>query len=188
VRSQVGELRKDMTDTDTAIRSDLDRTNTTTSEAMNQADAAARGADLARRLALGDAEFREAGRYRVYFAFDSDKLDEETLSTLDRIANEISKNPQYLVGLYGFADPTGSEAYNLQLGQRRAQAALRYLAGQSLVAFSRFQAISYGKTPPESERVGLGEGAQQRQVLILLAERVPRGEKREELSETRTAF
>ena len=53
--------------------------------------------------------------------------------------------PGALVTVEGFADPSGSAAYNMQLGQRRAQAVQEYLATSGGFGADRLKAVSYGE-------------------------------------------
>lgn len=175
VRKQVDQLRVEGAQSDSTLRGLVDQTRTAADQAALRANQAAAAADTAHQLALGDSEFREAGRYRVYFAFNSAELGDAARSTLDQVAQEVQKDPRYMVGLYGFADPMGPDAYNLALGARRAQAVERYLVGNDLVQLARFQVVSFGETPPTAEAGSLGTGKEMRQVLVLLAERVPGG-------------
>jgi peptidoglycan-associated lipoprotein len=183
VRKQVGDLRTEVTGADTSLRTDVDQARTAADQAMDAANRASGAADAVRGLALGDADYREAGRYRVYFDFNSDQLSDESRATLDRVADDLAKNPQYYVGLYGFTDERGPDAYNLTLGMRRATAVQRYLLGRNTAEFVRYQVASFGETAPDTEKGGLGEGKQQRQVLILLAERVARSGELQHLSQ-----
>jgi outer membrane protein OmpA-like peptidoglycan-associated protein len=185
VRSQVGDLRQETDDKNAALRADLEQVRGDGARALAAAGDAGALADQSRLLALGNVDFREAARFQVYFAFNSAELDEAAKASLDQAAGELEKNPQYLAELYGFCDPRGSEAYNLQLGQRRASAVLRYLASRAPAQLPRYNAISFGETPPDMERAAWGdEYTQQRQVLLVLAERIPASEKRETLTQT----
>ena len=51
------------------------------------------------------------------------------------------------VTVYGHADSTGPEDYNMQLSQRRSLSVANYLAAQG-VAADRLQAVGYGETDP----------------------------------------
>lgn len=84
---------------------------------------------------------------RVYFAFDSSKLDPDNQTTLDRQAQWLQKYQQVPVQVAGNCDDRGTEEYNLALGQRRANAARDYLAARG-VNPSRVETISFGKDRP----------------------------------------
>ena len=63
--------------------------------------------------------------------------------------------PDALITVEGFTDTSGNEAYNLDLGQRRAQAVADYLGANTPVAESRLRAVSYGEN---TERLVMPEG------------------------------
>lgn len=68
----------------------------------------------------------------VYFAFDSAELSGETVAALVDAANLTDEIGASTVTISGYADRSGSEAYNMALSQRRAEAVaaeLRNLLG-----------------------------------------------------------
>ena len=71
--------------------------------------------------------------------------------------------------IQGHTDATGSDAYNLKLGEARAEAVRRYLNKQG-VALNRMSTISYGKSEPvESNKTKEGRAKNRRVVVIVLA-------------------
>lgn len=76
-----------------------------------QGPAGARGADLVWRQ-FGDVRF-EVGKADLR-PFDADKVSE--------LAAYLKQNPTFRVELEGFADPRGSDAYNMKLSSRRVNA------------------------------------------------------------------
>ncbi|MGH8608867.1 MAG: OmpA family protein [Gammaproteobacteria bacterium] len=81
----------------------------------------------------------------VNFAFDSAKLTPESERILDQATQELQEAASVTVRVEGHTDSIGSEAYNLQLSERRAQAVVDYL-------------ISKGIDPSRVEPEGMGEG------------------------------
>ena len=82
-----------------------------------------------------------------YFAFDASTLDAEAQDALQQSARWLRDNPAYSIRIEGHCDERGTEQYNLALGDRRAQAALDYLATLG-VAQGRMNTISYGESQP----------------------------------------
>ena len=82
----------------------------------------------------------------VTFAVDSATITPAFQGTLDVIANSLIKYPNSLIDVYGFTDSTGSDAYNLQLSQRRANAVADYLVARG-VTRSRIATQGYGEDP-----------------------------------------
>lgn len=56
----------------------------------------------------------------VYFKFDSDKLQGKFNSLLDKISEELEKNPQIKIMLEGHTDAIGGEDINIDLSCSRA--------------------------------------------------------------------
>ena len=108
----------------------------------------------------------------VYFAFDDDAVQAQYQPLLDRFASVVDQYyPDAVITVEGFTDPSGSEAYNLRLGQRRADAVKDYLAGQGLSS-ERLKAVSYGKNTQRlvtpGERGPGQEGWQNRRVVLVI--------------------
>ncbi|MDB5552653.1 MAG: outer rane lipoprotein [Rhizobium sp.] len=80
---------------------------------------------------------------RIYFAQDSAALDSVAKATLDSQAAWLTRNPRWLVKLQGFSDDSGSTSKMKTLSQKRADAAMAYLASRG-VDPSRMWAKGYG--------------------------------------------
>jgi len=83
----------------------------------------------------------------VYFTLNSSDLDTKAKSTLADQAEWLKKNPRALVVIEGNCDERGTTEYNFALGERRANAARRYLVANGVDA-KRIRIISYGKEKP----------------------------------------
>jgi peptidoglycan-associated lipoprotein len=91
----------------------------------------------------------------VYFAFDDATVEAEGQAVLDRftaVAQEYY--PSALITVEGFTDAAGSAEYNLQLGQRRAEAVAGYLVSNGIPQ-DRVRAVSYGEN---TQRLVMPEG------------------------------
>jgi peptidoglycan-associated lipoprotein len=84
---------------------------------------------------------------RVFFDFNQSSLNNDALPTLKRQSDWLHKYPQLKILVAGNADERGTEAYNLALGQRRADAVRDELEALG-VAAGRIETISYGKDCP----------------------------------------
>ena len=83
----------------------------------------------------------------VLFASNRAELRPEARRVLDQIADFLERNEAISVTIEGHTDSMGSEAHNQDLSQRRAQAAVDYIAGQG-VAASRLGAVGKGESEP----------------------------------------
>lgn len=83
----------------------------------------------------------------VYFDFDQFAIRGEARSGLEVNAGLLKARPDQDILIEGHCDERGTGAYNLVLGERRAQAAKRYLEELG-VAPSQIRITSYGKERP----------------------------------------
>lgn len=84
----------------------------------------------------------------VYFDFDSDLLGPEAQTLLQIKAQWLNDNPGVVaVMIEGHCDERGTDAYNLALGARRADAVKRYLTDLGLNNLS-IQTQSFGEEHP----------------------------------------
>ena len=83
----------------------------------------------------------------IFFDYDSADVRPDAQSTLSRDAAFFNSHPDVKVVIGGYCDERGSNEYNLQLGQTRAEAARNALINAGVSA-SRLRVISYGKEKP----------------------------------------
>ncbi len=89
----------------------------------------------------------QANSNNIHFAFDKSILTPLDKMILKKDAIYLKYNPNIAVQIQGNCDRRGSEAYNLALGWRRANAAKAYLQDLGVSA-GRLKTISYGKEKP----------------------------------------
>ena len=90
----------------------------------------------------------EAALKEINFDFDKSDIREVDKPKLQGIAAFLKSYGQVRLNLEGHCDERGTVEYNIALGDRRAHAALRYLAGLG-VAENRLNPVSYGKERPK---------------------------------------
>ncbi len=83
----------------------------------------------------------------AFFAFDSYSLTAEAKGTLEANAREMKRVMDKSITIEGHCDERGTKAYNLALGEKRANAARDYLVALGVNA-SRITTVSYGKERP----------------------------------------
>ena len=83
----------------------------------------------------------------AYFDFDSYSLSSEAKGTLEANARELKRVTTGNITIEGHCDERGTKAYNLALGEKRANAAKDFLVALGVSA-SRITTVSYGKERP----------------------------------------
>jgi peptidoglycan-associated lipoprotein len=83
----------------------------------------------------------------VYFAFNSNEIDDAAKAILQANAAWLTSHAQHTVEIGGHCDERGSIGYNVALGDRRANAVKDYLVSLG-VDGSKLTAISYGEEQP----------------------------------------
>lgn len=86
----------------------------------------------------------------AFFDFDSYALSSEAKGTLEQNAKELKRVTASNITIEGHCDERGTKAYNLALGEKRANAAKDYLVALG-VSGSRINTVSYGKERPFDE-------------------------------------
>ena len=91
------------------------------------------------------------GLTTVYFSHDQYNLSSQTRQMLMDNIRWIRENQQVKrVELEGHCDSTGSEAYNIGLGRRRAEAVKNFLISNGLTE-NQLSVVSYGEERPISQ-------------------------------------
>jgi len=72
------------------------------------------------------------GPFLVFFDWDKSLVTAEAAAVLDRAAEQYAATGQTSVSLAGHADKSGSDAYNVGLSQRRADAVKAYMASKGV--------------------------------------------------------
>jgi peptidoglycan-associated lipoprotein len=84
---------------------------------------------------------------RVFFEYDANTLTAEGKAALDANAAIMSEFSSITLEIQGHADERGTTDYNIALGQKRSDAAVKYLLAKGISA-SRVKSISYGEERP----------------------------------------
>jgi outer membrane protein OmpA-like peptidoglycan-associated protein len=84
--------------------------------------------------------------FPVNFAFDDANVRSEDQPAIDKFADVAQKHfTGSVITVEGFADPAGTQSYNLDLSRRRADAVRSLLLAKGMGA-EQIRAIGYGKT------------------------------------------
>ncbi len=82
----------------------------------------------------------------IYYDFDKWDLRPESKATLDTLYNILIENPLIIIELSSHTDTRGSDAYNLNLSQKRAESCVNYLISERKIPAERIVAKGYGET------------------------------------------
>jgi outer membrane protein OmpA-like peptidoglycan-associated protein len=85
----------------------------------------------------------------VLFDFNSANLKSGAYTEIDRVSRVLNQYPQTMIRVEGHTDSVGSETYNQQLSERRAESVKNALI-QRNVDPRRIQTIGYGESMPIS--------------------------------------
>ena len=113
----------------------------------------------------------------INFAFDDATVSESDHAALDRFASVVGKfYGGSMVTVEGFADPAGSQAYNIELSKRRADNVAQYLTSKGLDA-EHVKTVGYGKARPVHPDASHDEpGAAQNRRAVFVVETAPEGQ------------
>lgn len=82
----------------------------------------------------------------VHFEFDEAQVRSVDRPVLDRFASVVQEYYSgSLITVEGFADPAGSQAYNVRLSERRASAVKDYLVNQGGMSGDNIKTVGYGE-------------------------------------------
>ena len=95
----------------------------------------------------------------VAIPFNQSDVQTSQMPSLEHAANYLKDNPDAKITVNGYASPEGTEEYNLQLSQRRADAVKNILVDKYGIAADRINAIGHGVgdvfSVPAWNRVGI---------------------------------
>ena len=91
-------------------------------------------------------DFKEEFRHdEVLFSSGKAELTPEGKKVLDRQIEWLKANPKKKIIVEGYTDPRGTEAYNMKLGEKRAEAVKGYIV-KSGINSNRVAVVSMGET------------------------------------------
>ena len=84
----------------------------------------------------------------ILFGVNSSNIEPESTPTLAEIGTMLQQHADLRLSIEGHTDASGSDAYNLELSQKRADAVRAYLVREYGVDSARLQAVGKGETVP----------------------------------------
>lgn len=178
VGAQVSEIRRELDESETSVQQRIEEVDETARNAFATASSAERTAGMAQRAAdeLGNT-FEGVNRRLVYemvidehvagFASSEATLPDEVRAYLDQFMADLRALPiASHVEIEGHTDDVGSPLLNARLGMRRADSARRYLHEMHQLPLHKMSIISYGEDQPVAPNDTPEGRARNRRVVI----------------------
>ncbi len=129
-------------------------------------------AEKANKLAKGKFLYEETLAVNdVTFNFNQASLTDNAKAALDAFSAKVKGLSQNAyVEIQGHTDNIGSEAYNLKLGQKRADVVMRYLNMELGIPLFRMNSTSYGEYKPIADNSTKAGRAANRRVTLVVFE------------------
>jgi outer membrane protein OmpA-like peptidoglycan-associated protein len=142
------------------------------SEAKGSAQRALQRANEAERAAKGKLIYTVTlSNDKVTFPLNRAEISDEAKAIIDEAITPFKQeNRGVFFEIEGHTDSTGTDAYNLKLGEDRAEAVRNYLRDQHGIALSRIEVMSYGESKPVVDNKTRENRAVNRRVVIKVLE------------------
>ena len=162
---RVTDLKSDTDQRIAAVKGTAEKAVEIGSQAMTRAEEAAK---LARGKILWTVTLSDD---RVKFSFDQDTIPPEAASELNDLAAKIKAMEKAVyLEIEGHTDNIGSEAYNIELGEKRAKAVMTYLNESVGVPLHAMSVVSLGESKPVTDNATSAGRAKNRRVVIRVLE------------------
>ncbi len=168
---------KDIKDVDARAQAGIQQVQAKAGEVDQKAQAARQQADQAQTLADSATKrvdvlsstvsnldnYRPVAETSVLFGFDKDNLTKKDKDALDKLASDIPNTKGYIITVEGGTDSVGSQEYNYDLSERRANSVIQYLASKYNVPAHKIYLIGLGKDKPaDSNKTSAGRAKNRR--------------------------
>ncbi len=129
--------------------------------------------ELKRQIALLEARPTDRGLVLTLgdtlFATGKAELKSGATANLNRVTAFLNQYPARTAAIEGFTDSMGSEEFNQDLSQRRAESVKRYLIGQG-VSTTRLTAAGRGENSPVGDNESAAGRQQNRRVEVVISQ------------------
>jgi len=159
--SAIGEIENNVSRTDEkateanrnaqAAGQAAERANQAALEARNRADAAATASEQnATRIGEVSGQLGNIDNYQlvtteaILFPLNKANLTKDAKAQLDQAVANIQNNKNFVLEIEGFTDKSGNRDMNVALGERRADAVVRYLTVQHQVPLRKIHVLGVG--------------------------------------------
>lgn len=168
VMKRTGEV-EEKTEANKARIEQLDKQISETDAKADEALSTARKALKKAEEAAGYVNYRVIGERDVNFDFDRHDLTETAKGILDEMGSMMQQKPELVLEIEGHTDNIGPDAYNVILGNKRAENVRRYLTEKFDIHMHRVFFISHGEFEPKTlNDTRSGRATNRRATLLLL--------------------
>ena len=146
---------------------EIDRKALAAGSDADKAQLAANGAtqrvDTLTNTVINLDSYRPVVETSVHFAFNKDNLTKKAREAIDELATSVANTKGYIITVEGGCDSVGSQDYNYDLSQRRANSVIQYLASEKNIPAHKIYVIGLGKDKPvESNKTTEGRAKNRR--------------------------
>ena len=127
-------------------------------DAMNKANQAAQagtqnaqGLNSLRNVVANIDDFKLQTSATVPFKLNKWNITDDAKQELDKLAGNAKGDKRFFIAVEGYADATGSKAYNEALSRKRADAVVEYLVAKHEIPIYRIHMIGLGVERPVDE-------------------------------------
>jgi peptidoglycan-associated lipoprotein len=146
---------------DQKVSAKAEEAKRTANDAWKKAEEAARS--------RGYVGYQVIGEREVNFDFDRYNLTKTAKDILDKVGTMMQQEPGLILEIEGHTDNIGPDAYNVILGNKRADSVRRYLADKFGINIHRMFQISFGESKPKTlNDTRSGRATNRRSTLLLL--------------------
>ena len=164
--TQIEQMQKQLNETDARVAEHDEGLDAVSGTAMKALERAVEAGKLAQGKLIHETTLSD-GDYT--FGFEETELGDEARLALDELANWLkAENRNVYLEIQGHTDASGPEDYNLMLGEKRAEAASRYLNMQHGIPLHRMATISYGESAPVADNDTREGRALNRRVVVVV--------------------
>lgn len=166
VESQVEQTQSALREHDQRLKENAGATQQVSKTAQEALDRAIAAGKLAEGKFLYETVLSDD---KIKFGFNKAELSDAAKAALDEFAGQLrADNKDVYIEIQGHTDSIGSDKYNYELGEARAEAARRYLSLKG-IALHRMSVISYGETSPVADnKTREGRDQNRRVALVVL--------------------
>jgi outer membrane protein OmpA-like peptidoglycan-associated protein len=117
-------------------------------DAIRKSDQNSKDLNELRQTVANIDDYKASANASIQFGFNKDALNADSKAELDKLVQNTGTMKRYFIAVEGFADKSGTSAYNNQLSRRRAEGVMQYLVAKHDIPVYRIHMIGLGAEKP----------------------------------------